>query len=331
MKYIFSFTFLTLWLVSFTQSHADRHSSVTADAWLSCATSANPNSSRGTSHWIRYDLGRNYSIANIDIWNFNHPDSLGMGIRDAHIDISTDGVTWTSMGQFTVPRATGSTLYPGAKSVHSLGFQPARYILITPVNNHGGGSCFGMAEIQFHLSGSLLPVTFTDLKTECSGTNTTVTWESKSEKNIIKYNILASDDAKNWSIIQTVEAKGRGKYTVSINQSSIPYYIKISAEEYDQKTTESEITINECQYASDLVKIQPNPFINQFDLLFSSAEVKPQSIRLMDLSGRVVFTRKISESASIFTIMTPDIQKGVYLAEVKMYGDRKYIMKVVKM
>ena len=332
MKYSIIFILILFCGWGNAQSHIDRHSSVTSDAWLSCATSANPNSSRGTGHWIRYDLGRNYSIANIDIWNFNHPDSLNLGIRDAYIDISLDGVTWTSMGQFTVPRATGSTLYPGAKSVHSLGFQPARHVLITPINNHGGSTCFGFAEIQFHLSGSFLPVVFSDLQSTCFGTNVSFSWKSNNEKNIVSYEVLGSDDATSWTQLSTHPSKGSGNYEALLNKNDALYYLKIVAHEQDGKFTESEITVNECNNLSASVKLQPNPFSSYFDIILPVSEsVKPQSLRILDLSGREIYKQTVQNASNVLSIYPPDFNKGIYLAEITMYGDKKFVQKIVKM
>ena len=37
--------------------------------WLSCQTTPNPKSSRGNSHWIRYDLGATYKLGKMQVWN----------------------------------------------------------------------------------------------------------------------------------------------------------------------------------------------------------------------------------------------------------------------
>jgi hypothetical protein len=275
-------------------------------------------------------LGYNYSIANIDVWNFNHPDSLNMGIKDAYIDISLDGVTWTNMGQFTVPQANGSTLYAGAKAIHTLGLQPARYILITPTTNYGGGNCYGMAEVQFNLSTSFLPVTITDVSTSCLGENALISWKSEEEKDIISYEILASNDAASWSTIHTLQAKGSGLYEANLGQNT-PYYLRVQAIEQGGKLITSDIVVNECSIDASFVTVKPNPFTQQFTVsLTQSTTVQPNNIRILDLSGREVFSQTLSSSNASYTIQPPNLLPGVYFAEVNMFGEKKYVIRVVK-
>ncbi|HMP30941.1 MAG TPA: discoidin domain-containing protein, partial [Saprospiraceae bacterium] len=249
---------------------------------------------RGTSHWIRYDLGHTYSIANIDIWNFNHPDSIDMGIRDAVIDVSLDGVTWTSMGQFTVPRANGSTLYAGAKSVHNLGFQPVRYLLITPITNYGGSSCYGFSEIKMHLAGSLLPVTISDIAVNCKNNKPSLTWKSEKEKDIIAYEILGSDNAENWKVYQTVTPKGSGKYAAILDEHT-PSYLRIRALEVTNNNTVSDIVLNDCSNGLNVFSASPNPFEQQFSLTHTpSLRSVPQRVLIRDVGGRIVYTQYLS-------------------------------------
>ena len=332
-KKILSLMFLSLItiIVLSAQSHPDRHSSVTSDAWLSCATSNNPNGTRGNSHWIRYDLGQNYNISNVDIWNFNHPDSLNMGVKDAYIDISLNGVTWTNVGQFTVPRANGSTLYSGVKAVQNLGFQQARYVLITPFTNYGGGSCFGIAEVQFNLTAPTLPVTISDLNTQCGGDDATITWKSHEEKDIASYEILGSDDANDWRIIKTVQPKGSGIYSEGLGQNA-PYYLRVQAVEVNRNLITTDIVVNDCSFNKSAIEISPNPFSNQFTLsLLQSESVKPKNMRIIDITGKEVFNQTFETTGrSSFLIEPMSIIPGVYFVELNMYGDKKFVLRAVK-
>ena len=135
------------------QCFPDRHSTTWYDAWVSCETSANPNSAHGDSHWIQYDLGFVYDLYQSTIWNINEPESLNNGIENYIIDYSIDGTTWTNLGNFTLNEATGKPIYEGEEGPDFNGVA-VRYILITPTSNHGG-SCYGLSEVRFNIDENL--------------------------------------------------------------------------------------------------------------------------------------------------------------------------------
>lgn len=128
------------------QCYLDRHNTTWFDQWISCSTSMNPNSERGESHWIMYDLSFPYELFQMHIWNVNAPEYLTNGMNDLVIDISPDGVTWTEVGEFQIPMADGTSIYEGLDLFDFEG-AAAQYILITGLTNHGG-TCFGLSEIR---------------------------------------------------------------------------------------------------------------------------------------------------------------------------------------
>lgn len=141
------------WQLTKAQCVLDRHSTNWYDGWISCNTSLNPISSKGNTHWIMYDLGFNYSIYNIRIWNVNEPDELTNGVMNYTIDYSLNGTSWSTLGNFSLNQASGTPFYEGEDGPNFGGIT-ARYILITPTSNFGG-SCFGISEVRFNLQESL--------------------------------------------------------------------------------------------------------------------------------------------------------------------------------
>lgn len=131
------------------QCHTDRHSTNWFDAWVSCETSLNPNTSYGDSHWIMYDLGYVYTLHTSKLWNINDPNQLDNGIMDYAVDYSIDGITWTNLGNYTLDEASGSSIYEGTEGPDFNATQ-ARYVLLTPSSNYGG-SCFGLSEFKVYL------------------------------------------------------------------------------------------------------------------------------------------------------------------------------------
>lgn len=145
MKFITVLFLFMAFIDSNAQCLADRHNTSLESGWTSCATSPNPNAARGNSHWIMYDFTFDYNIGLIHLWNFNNPDNLNRGARDISFDISMDGVNWTSVSDYTVPQANGSSSYEGIDGP-TLN-QRARYMLITVHNNYGD-ACTSLGEIR---------------------------------------------------------------------------------------------------------------------------------------------------------------------------------------
>ncbi|MEM9681084.1 MAG: T9SS type A sorting domain-containing protein [Bacteroidota bacterium] len=132
------------------QCFPDRHSTTWFDGWVSCETSANPNSVYGETHWIMYDFGYGYVLNESKFWNANEPSHLDYGINEYHIDYSLDGSTWTNLGTYTMEQASGESTYEGNDGPDFEGTK-ARYLLLTPTSNYGG-SCFGFSEMRIAIT-----------------------------------------------------------------------------------------------------------------------------------------------------------------------------------
>ncbi len=144
--YALFFTFIAVNLIG--QPYPDRHTTNTFDGWISCEKSANPNPARGISNWIMYDLGQGHNLYDITIWNMNHPDYSNDGIKNALIEYSSNGSNWTLADTVTIPLATTSGFYQGFRGP-DLGGANARYVLITALDNHGGG-CYALSEVRIY-------------------------------------------------------------------------------------------------------------------------------------------------------------------------------------
>ncbi len=143
--------------------YPDRHSTTLSDGWLSCEPAPNPNTSRGNTHWIMYDLGQKYKIKNFFIWNFNTPErtnsydnaawskrdlpgTIEDGMNEIFIDISNDGKEWEELTHYFIPKASGTSIYTGEIVPYYYDVD-AQYVMITGISNHGG-KCYGLGEIR---------------------------------------------------------------------------------------------------------------------------------------------------------------------------------------
>ena len=174
----------------------------TADAsiwespWMSCSTSENPNSRRGNSHWIMYDLGLVRNLSKSWIWNVNDPQNLNTGFRTVAVDYSNDGTNWTQQTQMTFPRGTGSAVYSGFAGPDLYGVS-ARFVLFTVIDTYGDGSCAGIAEVKFNLSPVIqTPIADTTNVVNEGTAQTTVLSTNKDEikKSLVLYPNPVTDD-----------------------------------------------------------------------------------------------------------------------------------------
>lgn len=147
MKKIYLLLLCVVYLSSSgAQCFMDQHNTNWNDGWLSCQESASPNPTRGKGHWIMYSLGYKYALGQSKFWNHNEADALNNGVRSFALDVSLDGVDWTEWKVFDLPMASGSPIYEGIDGP-DLEKIPARYILLTALDNYGG-PCYGFAEMK---------------------------------------------------------------------------------------------------------------------------------------------------------------------------------------
>ncbi len=128
------------------QCFEDRHSTNIHESWLSCTKSPNPNNANGSSHWIMYNLGTNTNLYQTTFWNLNHPDHLESGVKKVLVEYSSNGVSWNSLGTFTLLQSKGSGFYEGVPGPDFEGVS-ARYVLLTALENYGG-ECYGFSEFR---------------------------------------------------------------------------------------------------------------------------------------------------------------------------------------
>ena len=122
----------------------DLHSASNTDMWLSSTTGPQPT-------WIQYEFDSVYKLHEMLVWNHNSSLELaiGFGIKQAAIEYSTDGASWTTLGTFELARATGLAGY-AANTTVELGGIAAKYVKLTANSNWGGIlPQYGLSEVRF--------------------------------------------------------------------------------------------------------------------------------------------------------------------------------------
>jgi hypothetical protein len=144
--------------------------------------------------WIQYDLGQAYKLQSAHVWNHNSQTEsfLGYGIKEARIETSTDGETWTEFGIVEIPQAPGKNSYTGSDV--ALDGVLARYVKVTAVSNYSalGLAQAGLSEVQF----SYIPVQAREPQpadgSATSGVDITLDWRAGREA--AQHEVLFSED-----------------------------------------------------------------------------------------------------------------------------------------
>ncbi|MEO0580652.1 MAG: T9SS type A sorting domain-containing protein [Bacteroidota bacterium] len=132
-------------------SHGQCRDKTTWDnAWTSCTPAASPNPNRGAGHWLLYDLGYEYSLESLHVWNANKAGETTKGVKIMAVDYSNDGQRWTEWGNVNLAEAGGTDYYSG-ETAADFGMIQARYVLLTAVENHGDPQCNSLHEVSFKL------------------------------------------------------------------------------------------------------------------------------------------------------------------------------------
>lgn len=147
MKNLLIVVFAALQFSVSAQCFPDRHSTNWNDSWISCNLKENPNPAHPASHWILFDLNRNFRIDQFKIWNLNDPGRLDWGMLKIAIDYSIDSIVWNHAGEFQLQPAEGNNRYEGMPWTDII-IPKARYVLITDVDDQPK-DCAGLSEILF--------------------------------------------------------------------------------------------------------------------------------------------------------------------------------------
>lgn len=334
MKSILLYITLSLCTVlSHGQQFPDRHSTSNSDAWLSCTTSANPNTDRGESHWIRYDLGTTYVLGTVTLWNYNNPLNLDNGVKDIAIDVSSDGITWTEAGTTTVNISEGSAFYEG-EDILELGGVSADYLLITVLNNHGG-SCSGFSELKV-ATALVLPIELSKQEAKCVSDDDAVmiAWQTVSEVGNDYFTIQKSENAVDWIDLAELSAKGvsgeGSEYNYLDKDISGVHYYRIVNTDWDGQLQYFDAMAVNCNEPSNISLSVVNPFTENLVFSYSSKESSDILYSVKSLDGKEILAERSYGGTNVLTIPSSEWIPGTYVITIKQ-DEQIITKKVIKM
>lgn len=120
----------------------DRHSTEATDMWLS---------GQESDPWIQFEFDKVYTLSQMWVWNSNQliERFIGLGVKNAVVEYSTDGTAWTvleGIAQFS--QATSSADYVANTVIEFEGAR-AKYVRITISTNYGIMPQYGLSEVRF--------------------------------------------------------------------------------------------------------------------------------------------------------------------------------------
>jgi len=122
----------------------DEHSAALEDMWSSASTDMNP--------WIQFEFAKAEKLDRVHIWNHNTQTEsiLGFGIKEALIETSVDGETWSELGTVELAQAPGKANYTGEDI--ALNGVVSKVVKITGLSNYSllGLPQRGLAEVRFY-------------------------------------------------------------------------------------------------------------------------------------------------------------------------------------
>lgn len=335
--FLTAFLFLTLsWQNVHAQCNTDAHSTNWKDAWTSCQTAINPNSSHNAGHWIMYDFGFVYNLTTSHIWNANEAGLTNKGLRNVIIDYSLDGTNWTNWGNFEFPQASGNNNYNGVEGPNFNELN-ARYILLTATTNWGHSSCYSLAEMRFNLGDAVLSVETVSYQVNCVKNQSGVVdieWVAGNESTDGYYLIEKSQNGQDWVNVQKLDIQtsvSNKKYTFKDKEAYIgEAFYRLSKVLADGSVIDLGIQTTDCE-ALLAFDILPNPFPEHTLIKVHTQNAQPLVYTIRDMLGRKVEEGKVQSHNG--TTQIPNIGRnlatGTYSVSIRQ-GNVEAVQRLVK-
>ncbi len=176
-----------------------------------------------------------------------------------------------------------------------------------------------------------LPVELITFNANCYKDYVSINWTSASEINNDYYLIERSEDGKNWESIARVEGAGNSNTEIDYevidkNPLNGNNYYRLTQFDFDGKFETFKTVITTCDIEENELEIviYPNPFKNELNVTaFNSNDSQSYTVRLLDISGKLILKREIQSVSNAFHIrlLPGDIKAGMYILEVLSESD----------
>ncbi|HEX7366650.1 MAG TPA: carbohydrate binding domain-containing protein [Pelobium sp.] len=180
---------------------------------------------------------------------------------------------------------------------------------------------------------SQLPVTLSSFTAKTTPTSVRVNWISSSEKNADFYQLLKSEDGRNFRPLFKIGAKNEAaNYLFTDNEPAkgINYYQLL---QYDKDGKMKDFGVRAVNFSlnlTDELSIYPNPVTNQFSFSLG-AYVGNFTVTVSELSGRNILVKNVNTQGAACKVQLPaGLASGVYTLNVTGEGlnkTKKFLVK----
>jgi hypothetical protein len=149
-------------LVDATGLFADNHSTTPDPTmWLSDGVGFGGDPGDDGDPEVVFDLGGVYDVGSVRIWNYNEINHRHRGVKDLEILVSLDGVSYDSMGNFTLFEAPGvdNVDYSETLPINASDVQFVKFDILSNYNgaiypndpsDYDDNGFVGLSEVRFY-------------------------------------------------------------------------------------------------------------------------------------------------------------------------------------
>lgn len=149
----------------------------------------------------------------------------------------------------------------------------------------------------------------------------------------LSYTVLAAEGTTEVVVSATandVYASVSGDGAVDVSSGSGTSTIVVTAEDESTLTYTVSITVEEITSIADMEKMEINAYFDaSSDLVRIENATSIKTIRLIDLTGKVLINESVSNSESL-ELSTSTLKGGLYIMQMELSGDNYQILKFVK-
>lgn len=228
--------------------------------------------------------------------------------------------SFLSSGELTSGTIINSFLFQGINST-------------LPNNN---AATIGLANMEVNFASlQVLPVQLVSFKSNVETNAVQLKWQTLKEVNTNQFELERSTDGKDYRLLTQIKAAGISSSLLNYQykDASLPantnvLYYRLRLKDKDGATGYDNTIPVQVSVGNDVIEVYPNPVSSKLMLSYPASADRRISLRLVDLSGRVILsqTQSLSAGQQQFTMDLSTVKSGVYIIEINQY--RKKIIKL---
>lgn len=204
----------------------------------------------------------------------------------------------------------------------------------SPVTIATSGTNYVFRGVAFTPDIIVLPVDLKSFNGKNTASGVQLNWETASEKNNNRFDILRSTDKDNFHVISSVSGKGNSSALTKYNYLDIQplagvNYYKLNQIDFNGKVTPSDIIAVKTGLSENTFTI--NATENDLKLTINALKPDKASFQLFDISGRKMMDKNINleSGLNLNTFNIADLNNGIYVLRLTI-GSQISSQKFVK-